>query len=107
MDCQNIPCATLKRRGSVGNICISLVDMFHLPDLLTMCCNSWLSDGQVGQVGTAAGSGSHTDSGGGGGGGVNTAAATSGYFIMALKGKARRARGCINPLGSSDFDKHS
>ena len=46
-----------------------------------------MSDGQVGQVGTAAGSGSHTDGGGGGGGGVNTAAATSGYFIMALKGK--------------------
>ncbi len=67
-----------------------------------------MSDGQVGQVGTAAGSGSHTDGAGGvGGSGVASATATSGYFIMALKGKARRARGCMNPLGSSDFDKHS
>ncbi len=53
-----------------------------------------MSDGQVGQVGTATGSGSHTD-GGGGSSGSGNAAVTSGYFIMALKGKARRARVCI------------
>jgi hypothetical protein len=60
--------------------------MCHPPDLLNTYSNSRMSHGQVGQVGTAAGSGSHTDGGGVGGSGGN-AAATSGYFIMALKGK--------------------
>jgi hypothetical protein len=83
--------------------------MFHPPDLLNMYSNSRMSVGQVGQVGTAAGSGSHTDGGSGGSGG-GVAPATSGYFIMALKGKARRAMKRVHnpkPLGTGDYENNS